>query len=207
MNAQEALKRLQDGNARFTSDTQSPSMDTSDAARTPLAGGQKPWVIILGCSDSRVPLELTFDQGLGDIFVIRVAGNIASTEAIASIEYAASSFGTPLLVVLGHSSCGAVTAAVNQVDDPSQDLSPSLNALVDQILPAAQTANDHATDDERLPAAIRENVKLAMEKLYSTSTILSERIDDGSLTIVGGEYSLASGAVDFFATKGSGISL
>ncbi len=169
--------------------------------RSQLADGQEPFAIILGCSDSRVPAEIVFDQGLGDLFVIRVAGNIVAPSQIGSIEFAADQFGTRLVVVMGHSRCGAVTAALDQLVKPVAIQSRNLRSIVDRIRPsveqllAADTKLDRAAF---LDEAVRANVRYSVNQLRHGSEILEHLIDKDNLIVVGAEYSLETGAVDFF---------
>jgi len=161
---------------------------------------QTPFAIILGCSDSRVPAELVFDQGLGDLFVIRVAGNIVAPSQIGSVEFAAEHFGTPLVVVLGHSMCGAVTATLDDLEHPSNTQSSNVLSIVNRIRPTVspllQTELRH--DRERLlEAAIRANILAATNHLRHGSPLLEQLIQQGNLTIVAAEYSLETGKVDF----------
>lgn len=196
--APEALERLREGNHRFASGCM-VNQDGHDARREELTGGQQPFAIILGCSDSRVPAEIIFDQGLGDLFVVRVAGNIAQPSQIGSIEFAASKFGTRLVVVLGHSHCGAVQAAVENLQVPSA--SPNLGSIVDLIRPSVEMliADDGRGDAESLAAkAVRANVRASVERLRHGSEILERLESDEGLTIVGAEYSLHTGLVEFF---------
>src|SRR5215813_1321372 len=139
ISAREALKRLQDGNRRFTSSVRGTEPYLSHARRAELAKNQEPFAIILGCSDSRVPAEIVFDQGLGDLFVIRVAGNIVAPSQVASIEFAAARFGTRLVVVLGHSQCGAILATLEEMDRPPENRSESLRSIVDRVRPAVDS--------------------------------------------------------------------
>lgn len=199
--ALEALQRLRDGNRRFVAGTGTDHTITSPARRDQLLDGQEPFAIILGCSDSRVPAELVFDQGLGDLFVIRIAGNIVAPSQIGSVEFAAERFGTPLVVVLGHSRCGAVTATLEEVVRPAQQQSPHLHSIVERVRPSVEPLletelrHDH---DALIDHAIRANVRASANQLRHGSTILEQRIARGDLLIVGAEYSLDTGVVDFF---------
>lgn len=166
-----------------------------------LAEGQQPFAVILGCSDSRVPVEIVFDQGLGDLFVIRVAGNVVAPSQIGSIEFAAEMFSTALVVVLGHSRCGAVQATLQQLREPEEQQSPNLKSIVDRISPAVSAVLQTAADKDVASlerAAIRENVRASVKALQHGSTILEEMVTDGKLLIVGAEYSLDTGVVEFF---------
>ena len=201
LNAAEALKRLQEGNGRFTTDNQSRSLLTTQAQRSELVHGQAPFAIILGCSDSRVPAELIFDQGLGDLFVIRVAGNIVAPSHIGSVEYAADLFGTRLVVVMGHSSCGAVLATLDELERDSESRSPNLRAIVDYIRPsvAQLLETDLRHDrDALVHHAVRANVRASVNHLRHGSKILEQLIQNDGLHVVGAEYSLETGVVDFF---------
>lgn len=199
--ALEALERLKEGNQRFISGQGGRDLDFEHTRRQQLVDEQAPFAIVLGCSDSRVPLELIFDQGMGDLFVIRVAGNIAGPSQAGSVEFAASKFGTPLVVVLGHSQCGAVTATLEDVLSPTGSLSPNLEYVVDQVRPAVQSVLENEPGGDRnwlVGQAVRENVRLAAKRLAHDSEVLESRVRDGRLMVVCAEYSLESGAVDFF---------
>jgi carbonic anhydrase len=199
--ALDALTYLQEGNRRFVADDRSRSILTDHARRQEVADGQRPRAIILGCSDSRVPAEIVFDQGLGDLFVIRVAGNIVAPSQVGSVEFAAEQFGTRLVVVLGHSMCGAVVATVEQLERPMQNRSPNLRSIVDRIRPSVESLLD--TDlrhdhDALLRHAIRANIRVSVNHLRQGSQLLEELIQKDGLLVVGAEYSLDTGVVDFF---------
>lgn len=197
----EALQNLKAGNQRFSSNLRDSEVMASQAHRPELAAGQKPHAIILGCADSRVPAELVFDQGLGDLFVVRVAGNIAAPSQVGSIEFAVQSFGVPLVVVLGHSNCGAISATINELQQPSGSLSPDLGSIVSCIKPAIATLLDSPLRDnqsELMAEGIRANVSLAAEQLRNGSDVLKEKINSGDLLVIGAEYSLETGVVEFF---------
>lgn len=199
--AREALERLREGNSRFVSDVHAAGAETTQARRTQLAGGQHPHAIILGCSDSRVPAEIVFDQGLGDLFVIRVAGNIVAPSQIGSVEFAAERFGTRLVVVLGHSQCGAVIATLEQLAHPSERQSPNLRTIVDRVRPAVEELMlSPLRDDpaELLRRAVRANIRAAADRLRHGSLILENLIRSDGLVVVAAEYSLETGVVDFF---------
>ena len=201
ISAREALKRLQDGNRRFVSDSGSSSPLTDHTRRSELVPGQEPFSIILGCSDSRVPAELVFDQGLGDLFVIRVAGNIVAPSQIGSVEFAAHRFGTPLVVVLGHSTCGAVLATLEELRGPRQKGQGNINSIVDRIRPSVEAllANGHGDDQTTLIRnAVRANIRASANHLRRGSEILKHMVQNDELLIVGAEYSLDTGIVDFF---------
>lgn len=201
MNAHDALERLRAGNARFVADRPSPDTSTSPAHRAALTAGQEPFAIILGCSDSRVPAELIFDQGLGDLFVIRVAGNIVAPSLVGSVEYAAAQLGTRLVVVLGHTGCGAVQATLDELQRPPASQSPNLRAIVDRIRPSVQGLLE--TELRHDPAAlgqhaVRANVRASANHLRHGSAILEHLIAEDGLVVVGAEYALETGHVDFF---------
>ena len=201
ISAREALERLQDGNRRFASDSGSSSPLTDHTRRTELVPGQEPFAIILGCSDSRVPAELVFDQGLGDLFVIRVAGNIVAPSQIGSVEFAAYRFGTPLAVVLGHSTCSAVLATLEELRQPTQKNQGNIKSIVDRIRPSVEAllSNGHRDDPMTLLRnAVRANIRASTDHLRSESEILEHMVQNGKLLIVGAEYSLDTGVVDFF---------
>lgn len=201
ISALEALDRLRDGNERFVAGLQSQNPQTHDLRRAWTKDQQNPFAIILGCSDSRVPAEIVFDQGLGDLFVIRIAGNIVAPSQIGSVEFAASNFGTPLAVVLGHSQCGAVLATLDYLRDPGgQEHSSNSRSIIDRIRPAVESLVDSGSDDD--PAAIatsavRANVMASVDQLMRGSKILETLIERDEFLIVGAEYSLESGVVEF----------
>lgn len=199
LNAEQALARLKQGNATFVSEDQA-RIEIDTGRRSELAGAQSPFAIILGCSDSRVPAELIFHQGLGDLFVIRVAGNIVAPSQIGSIEFAAEQFGTRLVVVLGHSRCGAVDASIQQLQTPSEQRSPNLRSIVSRISPSIEPvlAQQHADDAALMSAAVRANIDASVRQLEHGSDILENLLRNGGLKIVGAEYDLDTGIVDFF---------
>jgi len=200
ISAREALERLREGNRRFVTGARS-DMLSSQARRSELAAGQEPFAIILGCSDSRVPAEIIFDQGLGDLFVIRVAGNIVASSQIGSVEYAAERFGTPLVVVLGHSQCGAVVATLEELMRPRENQSRNLRSIVDRIRPSVEVllATDLKHDPDALVGqAVRSNVRVSANHLRHGSDILEQLIQRDGLLVVGAQYSLDTGAVEFF---------
>jgi carbonic anhydrase len=197
----EALTRLRDGNRRFAAgQTATPSL-SSAARRVALVAGQEPFAIILGCSDSRVPAELVFDQGFGDLFVIRVAGNVVAPSQVGSVEFAASRFGTRLVVVMGHSQCGAVIATLEELQGRGTSQSMNLRSIVDRVRPSVETlliGRHYADPDALLRDAVRANVRASVNHLRHGSELLERLIDETSLLIVGAEYSLETGVVDFF---------
>jgi len=196
-----ALQRLREGNLRFVNDACVNASATSAARRDDLTSGQEPFAIILGCSDSRAPAEILFDQGLGDLFVIRVAGNIVASSQVASIEFAVERFGTQLVVVLGHSGCGAVEATITELGLPLEQQHPNLRSIVDRIRPAVATLLDTDLRDQPealLHHAVRANIRASAGYLRTGSEILKQLVRDDKLLIVGAEYSLETGEVDFF---------
>ena len=201
ISAREALERLAEGNRRFVSGVRSRGDVARQTRRDELAAGQEPFAIILGCSDSRVPAEIVFDQGLGDLFVIRVAGNIVASSQIGSVEFAAERFGTPLVVVLGHSHCGAVLATLEQLMRPRENQSRNLRSIVDRIRPSVEvllaTELRHDSDD-LVRHAVRSNVRVSANHLRHGSEVLEQLIHGEGLLVVGAEYSLETGVVDFF---------
>ncbi|UCC14291.1 MAG: carbonic anhydrase [Gammaproteobacteria bacterium] len=205
ISAQEALERLRQGNRRFAADIKSGDTVIGAARRGDLVAGQEPFAVILGCSDSRAPVEIVFDQGLGDLFVIRVAGNIVGPSQIGSVEFAATQFATRLVVVLGHSRCGAVTATVEQLQRPTGDQPTGLRSITDRIAPAIEPLlgayQDRNTED-LMHKAIRANVHASVGQLRDGSETLKRLIDSEGLRIVGAEYSLETGLVDFFDGAG-----
>ena len=200
ISALEALERLREGNRRFVSDIEGEDSDARKH-RSDLVMGQEPFAIVLGCSDSRVPAELVFDQGLGDLFVIRVAGNVVAPSQVGSVEFAAERFGTRLVVVMGHSMCGAVQATLEELERPSESRSPNLRSIVDRIWPSVQgllgTELRH-DQDALLENAIRANIRASADHLRHGSQILEQMIQQDGLLVVGAEYSLETGVVDFF---------
>ena len=201
ISAHEALERLREGNRRFVSGTQSHDTNPAHSPRPDPSSEQEPLAIILGCSDSRVPAEIVFDQGLGDLFVIRVAGNIVAPSLVGSIEFAAAKFGTRLVVVLGHSGCGVVLTALERIRQPRQALSPNLQAIVDQVRPTVEESLrtlQGQDQDSIVRHAVRANVRTSVAHLRDDSEILSSLIENNGLLVVGAEYCLDSGVVDFF---------
>jgi len=201
ISAPEALERLREGNLRFVSDARSHDTFASRTRRSELADGQEPFASILGCSDSRVPVEMVFDQGLGDLFVIRVAGNIVAPSQIGSVEFAAERFGTRLVVVLGHSRCGAIQATLGELQRPTGNQSRNLRSIVDCVRPAVEgllaTELRHDTD-ALVRHAVRANIRASVNHLRHGSQIIEQMIRTEGLVVVGAEYSLETGIVDFF---------
>jgi carbonic anhydrase len=199
--AREALALLRDGNRRFVADVRSRDSFPSRARRIELAAGQEPFAAILGCSDSRVPVEIVFDQGLGDLFVIRVAGNIVAPSLIGSVEFAAEQFGTRLVVVLGHSRCGAIIATLEQLKRPKENQSHNLHSIVDLVRPSVEALLATELKDDRdalIREAVRANIRASVRHLRRGSDIIRNLIENDGLMIVGAEYSLETGEVDFF---------
>jgi carbonic anhydrase len=198
-----ALDRLREGNKHFAANTQSEKV--INARPADLAARQEPFAIILGCSDSRVPAEIVFDQGLGDLFVIRIAGNIVAASQIGSIEFAATKFGTRLVVVMGHSQCGVVLAAVDELQAPAATRSRNLRSIVDFVRPSVEhclAANANEDHDTLVEKAVRANIERSVGHLRHGSEILEHLIATDGLRIVGAEYSLETGVVDFFSESG-----
>jgi carbonic anhydrase len=199
VSAWEALIRLRDGNRRFVTGVRSLEALLSQTRRAALATEQRPFAVVLGCSDSRVPAELIFDQGLGDLFVIRVAGNIVSPSQVGSVEFAVARFATRLVMVLGHTQCSAVAATLEAVRTPTNQ-SPNVRSIVDRIRPAVETIIAAGLSDEAsvLRQAVRANVRASADHLRHGSALLEQLIQDDGLLVAGAEYSLETGEVDFF---------
>jgi carbonic anhydrase len=200
ISALEALERLRAGNRRFVADVRGRSTLTGQERRDELVAGQEPFAVILGCSDSRVPAELIFDQGLGDLFVIRVAGNIVAPSQVGSVEFAAERFGTRLVVVVGHSMCGAVLATLEERDRSVESRSPNLRSIVDRIRPAVEglMETDLRHDpDALMQHAVRANIRASVDHLRHGSQIIEQQIQTDGLLVVGAEYSLETGVVEF----------
>jgi len=200
VSAADALERLRQGNRRFVADRARRGSGATAERRAEIADGQEPFAIVLGCSDSRVPAELVFDQGLGDLFVIRVAGNIVAPSQVGSVEFAAERFRTRLVVVLGHTQCGAVTATLEQLRRPASGQSKNLMSIVNLIRPALKDLinRDGAPEAELLSRAVRANVRWSADHLRRGSPVLEQLIQTSGLLVVGAEYSLDTGVVDFF---------
>jgi carbonic anhydrase len=196
----DALARLQEGNRRFVSN-ETTATALSHQARAALVAGQEPFAIVLGCSDSRVPAELVFDQGLGDLFVIRVAGNVVAPSQIGSVEFAAARFGTRLVVVMGHSQCGAVIATLEELQQGTTNGSRNLRSITNRVRPSVEALVRAAGTMDReilLREAIRANVRASTNHLRHGSELLEKLILNDGLVVVGAEYSLETGAVTFF---------
>lgn len=206
--ATEALRRLIEGNRRFVADDQNRNVLASQTRRMAVAAAQTPFAIILGCSDSRVPAEIVFDQGLGDLFVIRVAGNIVAPSQVGSVEFAAERYGVRLVVVLGHSQCGAILATLETLQHPEDTHSQNLRSIVDRVRPSVETLigtgleHDH---EALVHGAIRANVRFSTSHLRHGSEVLEKLIAKDGLMVVGAEYSLETGLVDFFDGVPAGL--
>ena len=201
VSAQDALARLREGNRRFVASISGAGAPLDSSRRLELGTPQQPFAIILGCSDARVPAELVFDQGLGDLFVIRVAGNIVAPSQVGSVEFAASRFGTRLVVVLGHSQCGAVLATIEELQQPAERQSRNLRSIVDRVRPSVEGLLKTELRHD-LPSlvrhAVRFNVSLSANHLRYGSEVLEQLIRNDGLVVVGAEYSLETGCVEFF---------
>ncbi|MDF2176694.1 carbonic anhydrase [Aliiglaciecola sp. CAU 1673] len=200
ISAQDALQRLKEGNQRFVAGVRSLDTLVSQNRRAEMVGSQTPFAVIIGCSDSRVPVEMIFDQGLGDLFVIRVAGNIVAPTQIGSVEFAAEQFGTRLVVVMGHSHCGAIKATLDQLRRPKDSQSKNLRTIVKRISPAVEglLSTDLVNKpDELVNQAVLANVRMSANMLRSGSDILEQMVDNEDLLIVGANYSLETGEVTF----------
>ena len=204
----EALARLREGNRRFVADRSSASALVDHQRRLQLVSGQEPFAIILGCSDSRVPAELIFDLGFGDLFVIRVAGNIVAPSLVGSVEFAAARFGTRLVVVLGHTQCGAVVATLEELTGRATTQSRNLQSIVHRVRPAVETllaGHPHLSDDEIVDQAVKANVRASADHLRHGSELLEGLIQNDGLLVVGAEYSLETGVVEFFDGVPEGV--
>ena len=199
--ASEALTRLREGNARFVEGDRCIDTYLGHTKLDGHLGGQSPYAVVLGCSDSRVPVEIIFDVGLGDLFVIRVAGNIVAPSLIGSVELAAASFGARLVVVLGHTGCGAISATIDEVQEPDENQSEHINAIVECVRPSVEkllASGEEYDRDTLMEKAIRLNVRATVNGLLHGSETLERLIRDQGLQVVGAEYSLETGIVDFF---------
>lgn len=201
LTAQQALQRLQEGNERFVAGDHGGTDNSSPARREELAGGQTPFAVVLGCSDSRVPPEVIFDQGLGDLFTIRVAGNLVSTNETGSVEFAVAALGTPLVVVLGHSGCGVVTGAVDARSQGSGDQPEALKSVVAGADPAVDDVLAEGNDDDRatlIDKAVCANARRSAQQLCRESDLLQAAVKEDRVRVIGAEYMLESGVVEFF---------
>jgi len=199
--AREGLQRLVEGNRRFVADERSSESYASQAHRAALVAGQAPFAVILGCSDSRVPVEIVFDQGLGDLFVIRVAGNIVAPSQVSSVEFAAERFGTRLVVVLGHTGCGAIEATIAALQAPPHLRPRDPHSIVDRVRPSVEELlqtelrHDH---NALMHQAVRANIRASANHLRHGSQVIEQLIQSDGLLVVGAEYSLETGLVEFF---------
>lgn len=198
--AQEALIELQAGNDRFVNGTSDYDPSLNAVQRSQLLEGQTPFAVVLGCSDSRVPVEMVFDQGFGDLFVIRVAGNVVASSQIASVEFAAEQFGVKLVVVMGHTNCGAVAVTIDALTaSGSSDSLSNLRSIVDRIRPAVEGLLDlNLEQDQLLKQAVRSNARISANSLRHGSQALERLSEQDNLLIVGAEYCLETGQVEFF---------
>ncbi len=190
--AADALNRLREGNRRFVAGETTKSSVINPASRAELVGSQHPFAVILACSDSRVPVQLVFDEGPGDLFIIRVAGNVAAPTQIGSIEYAVTQLGAQLVVVLGHSECGAVSAALDSLARQEPLPSANLEAIVEEIRPALEGLGEISLDE-----AVLANVRRSIDCLKTGSPILDQLIESGDLLVAAATYSLSTGEVTF----------
>lgn len=201
LTAQEALDRLKAGNQRFVSGNTHHPKPLTHQERADMAADQNPFAIVLGCSDSRVPAEMVFDQGLGDLFVIRVAGNVVAPSQVGSVEFAAERYDCAVVVVLGHSHCGAVQATISTLMNPDHPPSSNLMSIVNRVRPSVEVLlhTDLKHDLKKLSAhAIRSNVFASVNQLRHGSAVIESLIEKGKLIVVGAEYSLETGEVNFF---------
>ncbi len=201
MNAVEALHKLRQGNARFINNVRGAEPILSQVRRADFVHRQNPFAVILGCSDARVPAEIVFDQGLGDLFVIRVAGNVVAPSQVGSVEFAVESFDIRLVVVLGHTQCGGVGATLDVLQDRAKPGSRGVMSIVDRIRPAIEPLLQTelaSHPDALMRAAIRANVRASANQLRHGSEIIERMAAERGLSVVGGVYDLASGEVDFF---------
>ena len=206
LSASEALERLREGNRRFASNT--PARPVQGFTRRDALRRQEPFAIVLGCSDSRVPAEIIFDQGLGDLFVIRVAGNVVAPSGIGSVEFVAARFGTRLVVVLGHSDCGAVSATIEELQGVPQVRSQNLRSIVDRVRPSVESLLEVSrawSPEELLRQAVRANIRMSVNQLRHGSQLLEQFIQEDGLMVVGAEYSLENGLVDFLESPAEGV--
>ena len=203
ISAEEALQRLVSGNQRFVQNVRDVDAMASQTRRDELVAGQEPFAVILGCSDSRVPAEMVFDQGFGDLFVIRVAGNVVAPSQVGSVEFAVQRFGIPLVVVLGHTQCGAVIATLDELEKPAESGSPNIYSIVERIKPAVTTLMETPLRHDKealLKHAIRANIRLSADHLRHGSRMLEQLVQSNELKVVSAEYSLETGAVELIDT-------
>jgi carbonic anhydrase len=201
VSSSEVILRLKEGNRRFIDGTGRSDLLVNESRRRALVDAHDPFAVILGCSDARVPAEIIFDQGLGDLFVIRVAGNIVAPSQIGSVEFAAERFGINLVLVLGHTGCGAIHATLEELRRPTEGQSPNLRSIVDRVRPSVEALFEGSlpkNDRELEHRAVRANIRASANQLRHGSQILERLIDYAGLRVVGAEYSLETGEVDFF---------
>jgi carbonic anhydrase len=201
LSAAEALEQLKEGNRRYVSYQNSDGELTEQSRPGKLVTTQAPFAIILGCSDARVPAEIVFDQGLGDLFVIRVAGNIVAPSQVGSVEFCAAHFGAKLVIVLGHTQCGAIFQTLKELEHPTENRSSNLGFIIDRIKPSVETLleADPRLDSEMLiKLGGRANIRSSANHLRHGSPVLEELIKNEGLFVVGAEYSIETGIVEFF---------
>ncbi len=199
--AKEALEKLREGNLRFASGDRIRGSRTDQEFRDELVAEQEPFAVVLGCSDSRVPAEIVFDQGLGDLFVIRVAGNIVAPSQTASVEFAAERLGARLVIVLGHSRCGAVEATLAELRQPKERQSGKLHAIISRVRTAIEplvSEDIYDNPHDLMQRAVQANVRASVNQLRHESEVLEELIQEDGLLIAGAVYSLETGLVEFF---------
>lgn len=191
------LQKLIDGNNRFAQG-QSIHPNLGVELRSTLINEQNPYAAILSCSDSRVPIEIIFDVGLGELFVVRSAGHVLSKETLGSLEYAVGELGVNLILILGHDNCGAVKAALNFYNtNKYKDLSPNLQAILNHIYPVFKDL-EGMKEEDKLNAAIRANIKYQVDDLINTDSYLAQKVKDKELIVVGANYCLESGIIEIF---------
>lgn len=196
---QEALNRLTEGNKRFY-ENKSIHPNRCDETKNALLKEQKPFAAVLSCSDSRVPIEIIFDAGLGDIFVVRTAGHVLSKEVLGSLEYAVKSLGVKLIVIMGHANCGAVKTAIETYNNQNYDqLSENLQSIMNHIYPAIENVNSSYAEDDFLDASINANIKYQIEDLIKKDKYIAEKAEKNEIAVVGAKYSLATGKVEILS--------
>ncbi len=199
LSGQQAFDRLRAGNDRFVAGVRAQDSSAQKTRVRELCAGQEPFAIVLGCSDSRVPAEIVFDQGLGDLFVIRVAGNIVAPSQVGSVEFAARLYRTRLVVVLGHTGCGAIQATVDDIERPAQEPSRNLRSIVARIRPSVAPLFEAGLREDALAAhAVRANIRASVNHLRNGSELLERLVREDGLLVIGAEYDLTTGVVDFF---------
>tara|TARA_B100001123_G_scaffold444924_1_gene595058 strand:- start:2107 stop:2721 length:615 start_codon:yes stop_codon:yes gene_type:complete len=201
ISSEDALQCLQEGNARFVSSNFSKGRGLDPSERIKLAKGQHPFAVVLGCSDSRVPPEIVFDQNPGDLFVVRVAGNVVSPVQTGSVEFAIEHFGAQLVVVLGHSGCGAIRATLDEIRCPSENLSQNLRAIIETVKPGLKDVairDLEKVSEEEFQQTVKKNIQLSICRLREESAIVQQKVDEHCLQVVGAEYFLESGMVEWF---------